>query len=73
MLMPEGARYQAVKPHHQRVEDNAFHLSANELSGSASPATISIKQAARLHFRNVKSGNSRITSRVPALQSQIAL
>ena len=42
MLMAEGARYQAVKPHHQRVErkapweprsfteDNAFHLRADE-------------------------------------------
>ena len=28
--MAEGARYQAVKPHHQRVEDNAFHLRADE-------------------------------------------
>jgi hypothetical protein len=27
--MAEGARYQAVKPHHQRVEDNAFHLRAD--------------------------------------------
>ena len=29
-VIPEGARYQAVKPLHQRVEDNVFYLRADE-------------------------------------------
>ena len=68
MLMAEGARYQAVKPHHQRVEplreatpateDNAFHLSADESRWIGFSEDDVSKEAE--HFRNARSGDSRV-------------
>jgi len=57
-LMAEGARYQAVKPHHQRVEDNAFHLRADESRWIGFSEDDVSKEAE--HFRNARSGDSRV-------------
>ena len=63
MLMAEGARYQAVKPHHQRVEDNAFHLRADEPRWIGFSEDDVSKEAE--HFRNVRSGDSRVNRESP--------
>jgi hypothetical protein len=63
MLMAEGARYQAVKPHHQRVEDNAFHLRADESRWIGFSEDDVSKEAE--HFRNAKSGDSRVDRESP--------
>ena len=63
MLMAEGARYQAVKPHHQRVEDNAFHLRADESRLIGFSEDDVSKEAE--HFRNARSGDSRVDRESP--------
>ena len=63
MLMAEGARYQAVKPHHQRVEDNAFHLRADEPRWIGFSEDDVSKEAE--HFRNARSGDSRVDRESP--------
>jgi hypothetical protein len=61
--MTEGARYQAVKPHHQRVEDKAFHLSADESRWIGFSEDDVSKEAE--HFRNARMGDSRVDRESP--------